>query len=147
MRRADIRDLLGGLLIVAIGGAFLIVGSSLRFGTAERIGPGFFPLVTAVIIIGLGGLMIALSFLRSGAAPRISWRPLCVVCASIGVFIVTTIYLGYVPAVFMTVVTASLAERGHTVQALAVACLMTLGIWLIFDFGLGLQLPAFRSPF
>ncbi len=69
------QDVLGGLLLVGIGIAGLVFGASLDFGTARRMGPGFFPTILSWLLIGFGGMVAAGGVVRAGAmATGIAWR-------------------------------------------------------------------------
>jgi hypothetical protein len=53
------QDLGAGLLFLAIGGAGVLIGQDLAFGTARRMGPGFFPTIISALIM-LIGVLVAL---------------------------------------------------------------------------------------
>ncbi|MBB3526992.1 tripartite tricarboxylate transporter TctB family protein [Rhizobium sp. BK456] len=53
------RDFMAGCLFVILGLAFLWGGSQYSFGTVQQMGPGYFPVVLAFLLIALG-LVIAL---------------------------------------------------------------------------------------
>ena len=67
---ANNKDVWAGLMLIAIGAAAIFVARSYPFGTALRMGPGFFPVV-------LGGLLIVfgLTDSRRRAAPGRKHRP------------------------------------------------------------------------
>ena len=56
------RDVVGGLLVTAIGAGFLLFGRELEIGTSFRMGPGYFPTILSVLMIGLGLAMTALAW-------------------------------------------------------------------------------------
>lgn len=147
MRLVDKSDLIGGLLIVGIGGAFLIPALELRFGTTERIGPGFLPTTLAVLTMLLGALLALSALFREGSVDRIGWRPLLLIPAAIALFIVTVAAFGLLPGVFVAVTVAALAEPNFHYDRLFVALGMALAIWAVFSVGLGLPVPVLRSPF
>lgn len=47
-------DLVAGCALILIGGAFAIGSLQYELGTLLQMGPGFFPLVLALIIVGVG---------------------------------------------------------------------------------------------
>ena len=55
------RDVMGGVLVVAIGAGFFLFGRELEMGTSFRMGPGYFPTILSVLMIGLGLAMTALA--------------------------------------------------------------------------------------
>ena len=55
------RDVVGGLLVVAIGAGFFLFGRELEMGTSFRMGPGYFPTILSVLMMLLGAAIIAAS--------------------------------------------------------------------------------------
>jgi len=147
VHRANARDLAAGILVTVIGLLFLAGAMGLRFGTTRNIGPGFFPIVLSIILIGQGILLTASSFKTPGDFPKIAWRPLLLVAGAIAAFIVALLFFGAVPAVMATVIVGSLAEGRPSFSIFALAVFLALAIWLTFVVGLGVPMPALRSPF
>ena len=55
------RDVVGGLLVMAIGAGFLLAGQELEFGTSFRMGPGYFPTLLSLLMIALGAVLTGLA--------------------------------------------------------------------------------------
>ena len=55
------KDLWAGLMLIAIGAAAVLVARNYPFGTALRMGPGFFPVI-------LGGLLVLFGLTFSPSA-------------------------------------------------------------------------------
>ena len=51
------RDVVGGLVIVGIGGLFLLFGRELPVGSSFRMGPGYFPTILSWLMVALGAVM------------------------------------------------------------------------------------------
>lgn len=147
MPRTNASDLVGGLLVVAIGLAFLIGATDLRFGSSRGIGPGYMPTILSVAVILLGLLLTAFSFRGSAAFPAIGWRPLFLVIAAIGVFGAVVYSFGLIPAVMASILVASFAAGPFRLSTVAMMVGMSVGVWIVFLVGLNLPIPAFRSPF
>jgi hypothetical protein len=64
-----LRDLLAGAVFVALGLAFLVGALGLERGTAFRMGPGYFPLVLAGLLVLIGVTMSA----GSGSFQQSPW--------------------------------------------------------------------------
>lgn len=141
----DNRDFLAGALFLAIGGCGLFVAMSYSFGSLQDMGPGFFPRVLGVILMGFG-VVTAVRGLISG--DRVDgpwgWWPLLMLSLSLLAFGWLMEHLGLVPAMLVLVVTSALAGkefRWREVAVLAVVlCLMALAI---FVWGLGLPYEMF----
>jgi len=51
-------DFLSGAILLAIGIAAFVIGQGYRIGTASQMGPGYFPVMLAMGLIGLGVILI-----------------------------------------------------------------------------------------
>ena len=120
------RDIGAGLIFIAIGILFGLGSIGLEIGTALRMGPGYFPLVLAGLLVGLGLVILAHGFghpTTGGLA--IPWR-------------------GLVPAVMLVVLISAFAsQRMSMLLALVLSVALTLFCVLVFSFGLGLPLRLF----
>ena len=71
------RDVVGGLVVVAIGGLFLLFGRELPVGTSFRMGPGYFPTILSWLMVALGAVMAGLAWRaphQDGAFGAVPWR-------------------------------------------------------------------------
>ena len=48
------RDVVGGLVVVGIGGLFLLFGRELPVGSSFRMGPGYFPAILSWLMGSVG---------------------------------------------------------------------------------------------
>src|SRR5262245_64443096 len=69
---ADNKDFWAGLFLIAVGVVAVVIARNYTFGTALRMGPGFFPTVLGGFLI-LSGLYILANGLRSGDPLGSSW--------------------------------------------------------------------------
>ena len=53
----DPKDFWSGALFIAFGCAGLWFGRDYAIGTAARMGPGYFPLMMSLALVGLGGFL------------------------------------------------------------------------------------------
>ncbi|MCC5979927.1 MAG: tripartite tricarboxylate transporter TctB family protein [Salinarimonas sp.] len=148
MKGKDIGDILGGALLIAIGLFAAIYAQRYNFGTAAQMGPGFFPVVLGVILIGLGVVIAVPAFARIGEMPEFRWQPLGLVMAAIILFSVTLRPLGLILATMASVFVAASADRnftwfGRAVTSVGIAVL----VFLIFRLGLGMNLPVWPRGF
>jgi len=55
-------DVVGGLVVVAIGAGFFAFGRELEAGTSFRMGPGYFPAILSLLMVALGAVMTVLAW-------------------------------------------------------------------------------------
>lgn len=143
MLNRDIRDMVGGLAMMAIG-AFVAwhAYNEYDIGRLARMGPGFFP-VSLGIILSLIGLCITIpAFLRPGSPIKIEFKALIAVTLSIVVFAFLLRTAGLILATMAAVLVSSVPDRtiiwkGRIILAFGVAAVT----WVVFIFGLGMLIP------
>lgn len=141
----NIRDIGAGLIFIAIGILFGLGSIGLEIGTALRMGPGYFPLVLAGLLVGLGLVILAhgLGHPTTGGL-AFPWRGLVLILVAPVVFGLTIRGLGLVPAVMLVVLISAFAsQRMSMLLALVLSVALTLFCVLVFSFGLGLPLRLF----
>ena len=64
------KDIWSGLMLIVIGAAAILVARNYPFGTALRMGPGFFPVVLGGLLVGtiVTGLFVAIAMTSGGGA-------------------------------------------------------------------------------
>lgn len=142
MRLLGSKDFVSGLLFLAIGVAALFIGQSYRIGTASQMGPGYFPVMLAVGLIGLG-LILAVKGWRDAAPERIEggrWQAVFFPTLGVVVFGLVLERLGLVVAIALLLaigVLGSPQTRWKEVPILIVASI--LFSVLVFVWGVNLQ--------
>lgn len=148
MIQVDQRDLVGGLVVALVGGAFFIGSRGLPEGPPGQIGPAFVPGAVGLIAVAIGVLIAARAFRAAVLFPRIEPRPVLAIFGAVAAFGLLVTSAGLVPALLATSVIAaagSVKSRPRSVALLALA--VAAGCWLIFVVALGLPVAAFRVPF
>lgn len=154
MENASVRhsrhNVIAGGIFIAIAALFVVQGSIYDFGTALQMGPGFFPIVLAVIL-SIFGLLILIDGLRKppeivdGAVP---WRGIILICLALAVFGAGARALGLVPVVLVcTFMTALASRKNSLLSAAATSLVMAALCYLIFKVGLAVSLPTFGAAF
>lgn len=144
-RLLENRDVLAGLLFLAIGGGGFTIALAYPFGSIQDMGPGFFPRVLGVILMGFG-VVTVLRGLKSGnpVDGPWGWKPLALLSASLLAFGWLMEHVGLIPAMVVLVVISAAAGkefRWAEVGVLAAAlCLLAVAI---FVWGLGLPYELF----
>lgn len=139
------RDLWAGLLLVLLGGAVLFESKSYGFGTLGQMGPGFFPATLGVLLLLIGTLIAATSKNTEVLAkPSVkAWRGAGLVLLSVLAFVGIAAHMGLLPATFISVVIAGFADQRNPVRdVFLMAAVLTVFCFVVFSWGLHLQLPA-----
>jgi hypothetical protein len=113
------------------------------FGSALRMGPGYFPRVLAGILMAFG-LYVLIRGLRLGEKVQgpWGWKPLAFIIAALVVFGFTMDRLGLIPALVVMFILSALG--GHEFRWKEVAILtvvMSAFAVGVFVYGLGLPYP------
>ncbi len=141
------KNLLVGLIFIGIGVAFGYAALGYTIGTLLRMGPGYFPLILAGILILLGATIFVQALFSGPDAVeigRIPWFGIALLCGALVFFGLTVRGLGLLPSLFITVFLSAFASsKTNIVSALVMAALMTALCMAIFVWALGLPLPMF----
>lgn len=134
-----------GALLIATGIFFALQSWSLDIGTALRMGPGYFPLLLAGVLVLLG-VVILVQATRVEGEPigDISWRGMLFILPAPIFFGLTVRGLGFVPALFVTSLIASFASlRMKPLTALVLSVAITIFSVAVFSYGLKLPFERF----
>lgn len=151
-------DLVAGLVFIAFGVAFGVGSLGYDIGSLREMGPGYAPLLLAVVLVGLGVGIVVKAYVspdthHPGELPpddpavglhfeRVAWRPIVLVTAATLFFAVTVDGLGLLPATFGTAAIACFAGTGLSlVRTAAIAVGLTVGCYVVFVLLLQLRLP------
>lgn len=146
MRRVDVADVVGGTILVALGLWYATHAlGEYSYGTARRMGPGYFPTWVGYLTASLGAAIAVLGLLRRGDVPRAPLRPLIAIMAGGFAFAATVEPFGLVPAVFLLVGIGTLAESPYRpLRTLVLAAALSFVGVVLFSWGLGIPLHPFR---
>jgi putative tricarboxylic transport membrane protein len=137
------KDIWGGAMLIAIGAAALVIARDYPFGTALRMGPGYFPSVLGAALC-LFGLYLVARGVRSSETISGDWslRALVVVTLSLVLFGVLIDRAGFIPALVVLIVGASAAGKEFRwAEVVLLAIGLTLFCVAVFIWGLGLPYP------
>ena len=138
----NLRDFTAGAAFIVIGLAFGVnAWLSLRLGQANAMGPGYFPVMLGLVLVGLGGA-IAFSAIGRTSEPlgRFSWRGTALVTLAIVFFAVTVRGLGMAPALAGATLMAALASGKLSLRG-SLALAMGLSAFCVAVFIYALRLP------
>lgn len=137
------KDVVAGAIFLAFAISFGVVSSAYPMGSAAQMGPGYYPLLLSGVLAALG-FAIGLGGWRKPAQHLVVVRPLALVCVLSAplLFAITLRPLGFVPAVILTTLLATIAApRMGWVPRILTALGMALGCTAIFIWALGIPLP------
>ena len=145
MRLRNPKDFWAGVLFAVIGASFAIVVQVYEYpiGNTRRMGPGFFPLVIAVILAIIGLVIVAKAFVTDGeAVSKFAWRPLLWILGGVVLFGVLVKTIGLVLGIIMLVLVSSFGGHEFKLkEQLIAATILAAGCTLVFVKGLGLSFP------
>jgi len=123
--------------------AAILVARNYPFGTALRMGPGFFPVVLGGLLIVFGLTILALG-LRQGESMAGSWslRALIILPLSLVLFGLLMEYAGFVPAMLVLIFgSATASTEFRFVEVLLFSIGLTALSVAVFVWALGLPYP------
>jgi hypothetical protein len=145
--RGDAKDILGGSLIVLFGVAAFYIGSGYNMGSAQHMGPGYFPLIISAVLVLLGLSIVVFALRRAGTIPRFRWRPAIASLGSVLAFALLIRSFGLVPAVFATVFVSAFGDQNWSAKrTFILAAALSLSLWILFSKLLGLSMQGFIWP-
>lgn len=151
-------DLVAGAVFIGFGLAFGIAASRYDVGSLLRMGPGYFPLVVAALLVVLGVVIAVKAYIAPDLAhiedqegpdedqeglafAGVRWQPTLLLTGAAIFFAATVDGLGLLPATFGTAVIAAFARPGaRPLRVLAVAAGLTVACYVIFVVLLQLRL-------
>ena len=142
MRIRSPKDFWSGLVFIAIAVAFMALATRYRFGTAEKMGPGFFPIMVGILQAGLGAILLGRSFVLDGpSVERGRLPPLAITVVAVVLFGLALDWLGLAAAIAALVIVGAYADRSaRLVESIALAVALVFFSVVMFVWILGLPL-------
>lgn len=137
-------------ILAVIGITAFIIGLQYDFGSSQRMGSGYFPMVLSgtLTILAVWEALSVLFNPTSDEQPRLDWRPFAAIMAAVLGFAFAISFLGLIPAFIVVIGLSSLSEPKYGVKpALILAASVSIGAWLLFAKLLGVTLPLFKFGF
>jgi Tripartite tricarboxylate transporter TctB family len=139
----DSKDFWSGVMLIAIGAVAAFIARDYPFGTALRMGAGFFPVVLGIVLV-LFGLYFAVRGLHDSEKIEGNWsiRALVVLPLAFVAFGVLMERAGFVPAMLaLTLGSAAAGSEFRIGEVLALSVLLTALCVALFILALGLPYP------
>jgi putative tricarboxylic transport membrane protein len=142
------KDVLAGLLFIAVAVLGLWISRDYPIGTALRMGTGYVPRLLCWLLLSLGAVVLVQGLREAQGAGSLSsgdvsaLRPLVFVTASLVIFGVSIERLGLIVSILLLIGVGAVAARGlRPVETLAAALVLIVLSWGICILGLGLTIP------
>lgn len=138
-------DLASGIMLIAFSVAGYILNLEHPMGTARRMGPGYLPFMTFLLLVILGVFLLIRGFISGPIRiAKWAWIEASIITASLLVFAVTIERLGIIVAIFISVMIANCSEpKFKPMRAAAGAIGLIIICVSIFVWGLDIRLPLF----
>jgi hypothetical protein len=137
------RNLLKGLLLIAIALAFGLQALRYPIGQFARAGPGLFPLLVSSLLLLLGVTIVVRSFLTERVHLNFNMRNIALVLASLCGFALLSKYVNMTAGIVFMVFCATLAGTSYSVTRNLKIAGFLVAVALVFQKLLGLQLPLY----
>ncbi|TDE03120.1 tripartite tricarboxylate transporter TctB family protein [Jiangella asiatica] len=142
------------VLMILLGLYLVREGQDVGYSTENEPGPGLFPVWVGALlaVLSLGWLIAELRRPADAAPPRLDPHGPPRVLALLGAMALlaaTFEPLGYNLSVllFFLLLSFTIGGRDHAVVKVVVAVVLSFGVYLAFEYGLGITLPGSIIPF
>lgn len=137
------QDFGAGIFFMLFGLAGLFFARDLTFGSAEHMGPGYFPVMLSAAIVLIGAVVATRALTVEGPSLEpFAWRPLLFTLVSILLFAFLIGRVGLVvTAVVLTIVAAYARRQARLVETLVLAAGLAFFGVLLFVYALGQAMP------
>jgi uncharacterized membrane protein len=140
---SDNKDFWAGMMLIATGTVAIVIARDYAFGTALRMGPGYFPSILGGLLV-LFGLYLVVKGLRSNEKIEGSWslRALIVLPLSLVLFGILMERAGFIPALVVLIFgSATAGTEFRLVEVVIFTIVLTVLCVALFIWGLGLPYP------
>ena len=142
MTGRDQPDIVGGILLAALGLFVAFYAQRYQMGTLNRMGPGYFPVVLGWLLVGLGAIIAVPAFFREGRRISIDIRPFVCVIGSLLFFAFALRPLGLILTTGVTVLIASVATPHlRWTGRFALGAVVPFLTYAVFVLGLQMVIP------
>lgn len=139
------KDFWSGVMFIALGVLFIVWSREYQFGTAQRMGPGFFPTILGILMAVLGVLVALPSISQKSPVveiDRVGWRGLIIVLAAVLLYALLLLRLGFVVSLIVLIVLSAVAsEEFRWKETIISVVVLGVASYLVFVKGLELQFP------
>ena len=137
------KDFWAGMLLINIGAAAMVIARGYRFGSALRMGPGFFPMILSGLLILFGvAIMVTGLVSKERLQQRLSIRALILLPLALILFGILMNSAGFIPSIAVLVlVSAAAGSEFKLWEVLLLTVALTFLSLGLFIWGLELPYP------
>jgi hypothetical protein len=141
------KDFWAGIMFIGFGVAAMFIARGYRFGSAMRMGPGFFPTFLGGILIAFGVCIMAVGLRRGERIQeRLSIRALVLLPLSLILFGLLMIWAGFIPALVVLIFVSALSGREFRfLEVLMLTGILVVAALALFIWGLELPYPLLKG--
>ena len=145
MKIRNQRDFGAGIMYMVIGLFFAIVATRYQYGTAAKMGPGYFPFWLGMLMAAMGLLVLVRSLGAKAtieAIPKFNFKVIGLITGSIILYGILLPKMGFIVAVLVLVMIASSASKEFSWKAALINAVVLIAFtYSVFVIGLKLQFP------
>jgi hypothetical protein len=143
------KDFWSGVMFLVLGVAFAVLAQRYPLGSAQRMGPGYFPTALGALLAILG-LVIALKGLAreapGGRIERFHFGPLLIVLGAVAMFALLLRPAGLIAALLALIgVSAYASHEFRLREVIPLAVFLVLLVLAVFVWGLGMVVPVWPA--
>jgi len=137
------KDFWAGVLFIVIGGTAALIAFDYSFGSAGRMGPGYFPRWLGMLLAFLGVILVLRAFRLEGEPLSFpTMMPMAIVLLAVALFGLLVNGAGLVIATIVLVLVSSVASHEYRWKESVIASIaLAVFVVIAFRYGLNLQLP------
>src|SRR5262245_10300206 len=137
------KDFWAGLMLVALGGATVMIARAYPMGTVLRMGAGFLPTVLGQILVVFGAILVIRAARSTDRIePNWSARALIVIPVTLVMFGLLVEQIGFAPSLLMLIIgSAAASSEFRLLEAVGVGVVLTALCVAVFIWGIGLPYP------
>jgi hypothetical protein len=145
--KINAKDLTAGLLLMAVAVVGLWLNQDHTLGTARRMGPGYMPMLTFWLLLGLGVIIAAVGlFSGPDRLERWAWRELLLVLLALTVFGAILESGGLFLTLIVTIAISAFADRTHRLRGvLGLTVFLVALCWWVFIRELDIRIDIWPS--
>ncbi len=143
MKITSQEDFWAGMMFIAFGALAIFIASDYPYGTAARMGPGYFPTWIGIAMVILGLMITVSGFREQGQGiGKWPWKAMILISIAFIFFGWSIDNLGFIIALFVMVTLAAMAGREYRwKEGIILAALLIIGSWALFIKALELSFP------